>query len=92
MSHEELKAWYFAPQGNRLGYGDNRLIRVGITHRVEGRPETCERGLHASKQIIDALQYAKSNILYRVELSGEMDHASDKIAAQSRKYLKRFDI
>ncbi len=87
-----MKAWYFAPKNNRLRYGDDRLIRVGITHRVGVEPETCERGLHASLRVIDALQYAETSILYRVELGGKMDHADDKIAAQSRKYLKRMDI
>ncbi len=86
------KAWYFAPEGNRLKYQDNRLIRVGVTHRIEGKPETCSHGLHASNRIIDALKYSQTNILYRVELSGEMDRAEDKIAAQSRKYLQRFDM
>lgn len=87
-----MKAWYFAPQGNRLRYGDNRLIRAGITHTVEGKPETCEHGLHSSKRVIDALGYAGSPILYRVELGGDMDYGDKKVAAQSRKYIKRYDI
>ncbi len=87
-----MKAWYFAPKNNRLKYGDNRLVRVGTTHTIDGFPETCVRGLHASERVIDALSYAETSILYRVELSGEMDKARDKVAAQSRKYLKRYDI
>ena len=93
MNKEEpIKAWYFAPAGNRLKYGDNRLVRVGTTHTVEGTPKLCEHGLHASEQIIDALARAESTILYRVELSGEIDRGRDEIAAQSRKYIKRYNV
>ena len=50
-----IKAWYFAPVGNRL----------------------------ASTRIIDALSYAETSILYRVELDGKVDQGTDKLAAQS---------
>ena len=85
-------AWYFAPKGNRLRYGDKRPIRNGVTHTVEGKIKLCKNGLHASERIIDALSYADHHILYRVELVGEMDIGGDKIAAQSRTYLKRYDM
>ena len=87
-----MKAWYFAPPKRRLRFNDKRLIRAGVTHTVEGSPRTCSHGLHGSLQVMDALQYAETSILYRVELSGEMDKGSDKIAAQSRKYIKRYNI
>ena len=84
--------WYFAPENNRLRFGDNRLIRVGNTHTIEAKPEMCRHGLHASERIIDALHYSETSILYRVEIGGEMDIGYNKIAAQSRRYLKRYDI
>ena len=87
-----MKAWYFAPKNNRLCFGDGRLVRAGVTHTVEGDPKLCSHGLHGSERVIDALSYASTSILYSVELGGEMDKGSDKIAAQSRKYLKRYDL
>ena len=42
-----IKAWYFAPKGERLRYNDDRPIEVGVTHSVEGKPKTCINGLHA---------------------------------------------
>ena len=87
-----IKAWYFAPEGNRLGYGDNRPIRIGLTHTVDCTPKACVQGLHASEHIIDALKHANTSNLYRVELSGKMGVGDDKIAAQSRKYLQHYDV
>lgn len=88
---EPIKAFWFQPENKKLSYGDNRRARVGITHRVKGQPELCVWGLHASERPIDALQYANSDILYMVELSGEIDSSCDKISAQKRKYIKRID-
>jgi hypothetical protein len=82
-----MKAWYFSGEDKRLRYGDAREIVLGETHTIEGAPELCERGLHGSTKIIDALGYAPGPIVWRVELSGDMDIGSDKIAAQSRTYI-----
>jgi hypothetical protein len=86
-----VKAWYFAANNNKLRYGDGREIKVGETHSVEGKSKLCEHGLHASKRLIDALQYAPGSIIYRVELSGTMDVGNDKIAATHRKYIACID-
>ncbi len=40
-----------------LGYDDNRIVTVGETITVDGEPELCTHGLHASKRAIDALKY-----------------------------------
>ena len=86
-----MKAFYFAKTKKQLRYNDNRSIVVGETHTIEQAPKCCKVGLHASIRLIDALKYAPGPILYLVELSGEIDVANDKIAAQSRTYLKEFD-
>jgi hypothetical protein len=83
----EVLAWYFAEENKRLRYGDNRKIVVGESHHFNGEPKLCERGLHGSVRILDALQYAPGPMVYRVELSGTMDIGDDKIAATNRKYL-----
>ena len=100
--NKKIKAWYFAPPGKKLGYGDNRKIVVGRTHKVRfpftdanglvwGNPSCCHAGLHASINPRDALKYARSSLVYRVELSGAMDVASHKIAATERTYLWGYD-
>ncbi len=86
-----MKAFYFAPADNRLRYGDGREIIVGETHRVEGTPEPCRHGLHASRRLIDALSYAPGTTLYLVELGGQIVESDDKAAATERTYLARFD-
>ena len=91
MSNKKVLAWYFAPNDNKLRYGDGRDIILGETHSVACTPLLCIRGLHASVNIMDALQYAPGDTLYRVELSGMMSVGTNKIAAQRRKYLWSVD-
>jgi hypothetical protein len=86
-----MLGWYFAQPNNRLGHGDDREIRVGETHYVNGAPKICRYGLHASRSVLDALQYAPSNTLYRVRLGGWKDSQHDKHCAQSRTYLAVID-
>ncbi len=91
MDRKKIKAWYFAPENGRLSYGDNREIGEGITHEIEGTPILCKHGLHASKRVLDALQYATSPILWQVELSGGIVKGNDKIVGTSRTYIKMID-
>ena len=102
MKAKKIKAWYFAPPDKKLRYGDNRKIVVGRTHKIKfpftdadglvwEKPSCCHAGLHASIKPRDALKYAESSLVYRVELSGVMDVASDKIAATERTYLWGYD-
>ena len=83
--------WHFADATECLRYGDGRKIKVGITHKVDCEPALCERGLHASKSVLEALQYAPGNILFRVSLSGTIIHGDDKSAATERTYIARID-
>ena len=83
--------WYFAPKDRRLRYGDGRLIEVGETHTVEPPLELCAHGLHASRRVIDALQYTPGPIACRVRLSGEIIPADDKSCATERTYLSVVD-
>lgn len=90
MKPEEMKpvkAWHFARQDRRLGFGDGRLIRAksALVHR--GELELYRSGLHASKNILDALDYSSGPIICRVELSGEMIEVATQIVAMRRKCL-----
>jgi hypothetical protein len=86
-----MLGWYFSDVSETLRYGDGRKIKVGETHTVECEPVLCHQGLHASKTILDALEYAPGNILFRVKLSGMVVHDTNKSVATSRKYLSRID-
>jgi hypothetical protein len=86
-----MKAFYFSPEDRKLAHGDGRAVKVGVTHSIEGAPECCARGLHASERILDALNYAQSSNLYLVELDGQIDKSRDKLAATERTYLAEFD-
>lgn len=76
--------WHFCREDMRLGYGDGRQIKIGETITVEGDIELCRHGLHASKKLIDALQYAPGPILCKVELGGNVINGADKVVASER--------
>jgi hypothetical protein len=82
-----MKAWYFSNECKKLRYHDNRKIELGVTHKVDCKPVLCESGLHASKRLIDALEYAPGPILWRVELGGEIEVGDDKVVATERTYI-----
>lgn len=86
-----MLAWYFAPENNRLAYGDGRIIEVGKMHTIKGIPRLCEAGLHGSVNILDALIYAPSTSLYRVNITRKLDIGHDKICGQRREYLAHVD-
>jgi hypothetical protein len=79
--------WYFAAKDRRLRYNDGRKARVGVTHTVDRPIRLCKNGLHASERALDALKLGAGPVAFRVELSGDTDKGSDKIAARSRKYV-----
>ena len=71
-------------------YGDGRKIVAGETLTVDCEPILCERGLHASPRIIDALDYAPDFMLWEVELGGTVIHDKDKSVATKRTALWGF--
>lgn len=81
-----VNGYYFAPYNNRLRYGDDRRIVLEETHSVEGTIQICSFGLHCSRTAAEALEYAPSPLLYKVEAWGDIDEGSDKLAARNRKY------
>jgi hypothetical protein len=70
-----------------LANGDGREIAVGVTHKVDGQPKLCKRGLPGSKRIIDALKYASSPIVWRVDIGGTVVGSDDKLCGTKRTYL-----
>ena len=92
-------AYWFAPwsapgTNPQLGNGDCRPVVVGETHEVKGPLKLCNVGLHFSRRIIDALEYAQSLDLYEVEPGGEIlePKGEDKGCATKRTYLRKLDF
>ena len=86
-----MQAWYFAAEDRKLRHDDGRLVEKGVTHEVDCKPVLCEKGLHASKRILDALSYAPGPILCRVELGGVIVYGNDKSVATKRTYIEIID-
>ena len=83
-----MKAWHFV--GDTLR--DGRPIPLDgewLSH--DGELVMCESGLHASKRIVDALNYAPGKTICRVEVDGDIIHDDDKLVASKRKILWRID-
>ena len=74
-----IMAWKFLRADRRLGYGDGRLVEVGVPLEIDGPPVLCARGIHACRRAIEALKYAESAIVARVECGGEIVEGDDKL-------------
>lgn len=83
---EAIEGWWFS-EGKSLPNGDRRRVAVGRTHTVDGEIEICHRGLHSSRRIIDALQYATGPIVWRVKSWGTVIEQDDKFVAAHRQYI-----
>ena len=95
MIPEKILGWHFCPADMKLmDHGNNSRaeICVGKTNTVRGPLILCERGLHASESVLDALQYANSSMLCRVESSGQIARGDDKYCSTRRKVLAVRDI
>ena len=86
-----IKAWHFTALDKHLGYEDRRLVEPGKTLSVEGPPEMCTHGLHASKRALDALKYAPGPYLWRVDIWGNVIEDDDKLVGTHREALAGFD-
>ena len=86
-----MLGWHFSTKEETLNYGDGRKIEIGVTHDVEQPIALCERGLHASERILDALKYAPGHILWKVQLSGDIIKDTNKAVATHRTYIDRID-
>jgi hypothetical protein len=57
----------------------------------QGQIEMCHKGLHASEHVADAVRYAPGITLCLVELAGDIKKGDDKLCAQRRRIIARFD-
>jgi hypothetical protein len=81
-------AWHFVNGKLR----DGRPIPAdGVELRHDGSVAMCSSGLHASRVLMDALQYAPGHTLCRVEMRDIVAEDDDKLVARSRTILWRID-
>ena len=76
----------------RLGHGDGRAVRAGETLTVDGDPMLCEWGLHASRQVLDALRDGDGPMFACVRLSGQIVEGDDKLAGTARETVWLGDV
>jgi hypothetical protein len=86
-----IYGWHFVQADRTLAHS-GEPVEVGRTYRVEPPLKLCERGLHGSLRLIDALGYARSSVLTRCSFSGEIIHGDDKLVASERTVLWMGDI
>jgi hypothetical protein len=86
---EQWIGWHWLRDDGKLNYPPRRKVEVGQTLRLpRGQaPSLCERGFHASKRALDALQYAPGALVCRVTLGGTISEGSDKACASERTVL-----
>jgi hypothetical protein len=85
-----MKAWHFT-NGDKLR--DGRTVPpIGETLVHDGELWLCRSGLHASEDILHALRYATGCMLHRVEITGEIIHCDNKLAATQRTILASADM
>ena len=80
--YRRIKAWHFLQDDYRIQFGTKEKVKAGSLLVEHGK-----WGLHASRNLLDALTYAPGNILCRVELRGTIIESSDKLVA-SRRYVE----
>lgn len=84
-----IEAWHFVT-GDTLRDGQP-VPADGELLKREGMLSLGESGLHASRRIIDALEYAPGPICCRVQVGGEIIEGNDKLVAAERTILWRVD-
>jgi len=88
------KAWHFCRRARtrlRTSNGDLLIPKDGVWLEHKGDVKMCESGLHASKRLIDALEYAQDTTICRVELRDIVEEGEDKLVARQRRVLWHLD-
>jgi len=98
---DKILAWHFLPNdGKTRDYTEYNAsahkpckVKPGsVMVWAKRKPlNLCEGGLHASVNILDALNYAPGHIVCRVECSGEVVHGDDKLVCRRRRVLWMVD-
>lgn len=70
MSKEKpIYLWKSLMKGTISGHGNHKW-RTGKWYKIKDNLEICNKGFHASKNIIDAMRYCNMEVLAKVEVRG----------------------
>lgn len=85
-----MRAWHFTTHPHVMR--DGTPWRVGEWEEYDGELVMCQRGLHASRCILDALAYGPGTVLRRVEIAGNVYYDYDKLVCSRRRALWAYDV
>ena len=88
---KRITCWHWLAEDKRLRWGTKEKVRVGRTYTAEGSLVMCKNGMHGSRRLLDALQYAPGTVLCRVQIWGGVQEQSDKLVGRNRKVLAMVD-
>ena len=86
-----MLAWHFTDVDCRLRYGDGRIVTAGETITVDCEPRLCMSGLHASENILFALERSPGPYVWRVDLGGLIVRGRDECVGTARTALWGFN-
>lgn len=84
-----INGWWFG--GDVLPHNDGRRVRRNSVLTVQGDLELCRNGLHMSRRVLDALEYATTNQLWRVQSVGDVVEGDDKLCTSKRLHIAKID-
>jgi len=91
MVEKRITCWHFLADDKRLRWGTKEIVKVGKTYKATGPLKMCTNGMHGSRRLIDALQYAPGSILCKARIWGEVEEQNDKLVGRNRKVLAMVD-
>ena len=94
MPEQKILAWHFVTDNRMLAHQAPPMeVAPGY---IYGEPKgdiiICERGMHASRRVYDALSFAHGSQLCRVQVWGDVAEQPDKIVGRYREVLAIRDV
>lgn len=87
---QPVLAWHFLKNNKFMCYDrSSEIARAGKTYSIadDQVPELCKYGMHGSIHALDAVGFAPGSIVCRVEISGDVLYADNKLVGRHRKVL-----
>ena len=89
---KKIKAWHFVADDRMLAHQPGLEVAPGYIYSEDGPIVICESGLHGSRNLLDALNYAPGSYLCRVEMWGDVTDLNDKLVARHRHVIAAKDV
>ena len=83
-----IRAWHFVGKTLRDG---SPIPKDGVWLKHKGEIEICSLGFHASRDPLDALQYAPGDTICLVDCRGDVIEQDDKLVCRERRIVARMD-